>query len=60
MRTLVSTGILKEDDLTFLQVQTCLLGDEQVRTLDDVFEVRFALRINECRHIGDVDSLRST
>lgn len=40
-------------------METCLLGQEQVGALDDILEVGLALGIDESRHVGDVDRLRS-
>jgi hypothetical protein len=40
-------------------METCLLGEEQVGALNDILKVGLALGIDESRHVGDVDSLRS-
>jgi hypothetical protein len=40
-------------------VQSGLLSEEQIRTLDDVLEVRFAFCIRQTSNIGDIDSFRA-
>ena len=55
--TLVRAGILEEDDLALLESQTRLLCEEQVGALDDILEVRLALRVDERRDVGDVNGL---
>ena len=59
MHTLVGTRVLEKNNLALLEVQTGLLREEQVRTLDDVLEVRLALGIEETSNVRDVNSLRS-
>lgn len=58
--TLVGTRVLEENNLALLKEQSSLLSDEQIRALDDIFEMGFALRVNETSNIRDVHSLRST
>lgn len=41
-------------------MEASLLREEEIGTLDHVFEVGFAVGIEECVHVGDVDSLWST
>lgn len=55
--TLVGARVLKQHDLALLEVQTCLLGEEQVRTLDDILEVRLALGVDKCCDVRHVDRL---
>ena len=57
--TLVGTRILEEDDLSLFKEQPRLLREEEVCTLDNIFEVRFALGVHKSSHVGDVDGLRS-
>lgn len=58
--TLVGTGIFEQDDLALFEIQTGLLCEEEVGTLDDVAEVRFSFRVNKSSDVGDVDSLGTT
>lgn len=37
-----------------------MLGEEQVGTLDNVLEMRLALRVDELIDVGDVDRFRPT
>jgi hypothetical protein len=36
-----------------------LLGEEQVGSFDNVFEVRFSIRVDEIADIGDIDGFGS-
>jgi hypothetical protein len=54
---LISTGVLEQDNTTLLQEQTCLLGNEQVGTLDDVLEVGLSIVIDQARDVRDINSL---
>ena len=56
---LVRRGVLEEHDLALLEVETRLLGEEEVRALDDVLEVRLALGIEETSDVRDVNGFRS-
>jgi hypothetical protein len=58
--TLVGTRVLKEDNFALLEVEASLLREEEIGTLNHVFEVGLALLIEERIHVGDVDGLRST
>jgi hypothetical protein len=58
--TLVSTRILEQHDLPLLKEQPGLLREEQIRSLDNIPKVRLALRVNERRNVGDVDSFRAS
>lgn len=55
--TLVGARVLEQDHLALLEMETGLLGEEQVGSLHDVLEVGLALRINQGSHIGDIDGL---
>ena len=57
--TLVGARILEEDDFAFLEIETRLLSQEEVGALNDIFEVRFAIAVDESRHVGDVNSFGS-
>ena len=57
--TLVGTRVLEEDNLALLEVQTRLLSEEQVRSLNNVLEVRLALRIHKGSNIRDVNGFGS-
>ena len=52
---LVRARILKQHHPFLLHKQPCLLSEEQVRALDDVFEVGFPLRVDELVYVRDVD-----
>ena len=56
LHTLVSTRVLEENNFALLEMQASLLGEEKVGTLNDVFEMGLPLSIDQCRHVGDVDS----
>ena len=56
--TLVGTRVLEQHNLALLEVEASLLGEEQVRALDNVLEVGLALGVDQRRDVGDVDSLR--
>lgn len=58
--TLVGARIAEEDDALLLERETGGLGHEQVRALDEVFEVGDALRVPKLGHVGDVDRLGAT
>ena len=57
-RTFVSRTVLEQYHLTLLEVKACLLRQEQVRTLHDVLEVRFALAVDQGSHVRDVHCFR--
>ena len=57
--TFVGAGVFEDDDLPLLEMQTSLLREEEIGTLNNVLEMGFAVSINERRHIGDVDRFRS-
>ena len=57
--TLVGTRVLEEDNLALLEVQTRLLSEEQVRSLNNVLEVRLALGVHEGSNIRDVNGFGS-
>lgn len=57
--TLVGTRVLEQDNLALLKEQTRLLREEQVRSLDNILEVRLAVRVDESSDVRDVDSLRT-
>lgn len=54
---LVRRAVLEQDDTLLLEVETRLLGDEQVGALDDGLEVRLAVRVEEAGDVRDVDRL---
>lgn len=58
-RTLVGARILEEDDLALLEMETSLLGKEQVGALHNILEVGLSLPIDKSSNIRDVDGLRS-
>jgi hypothetical protein len=53
MTCLVCTGVLEEYDTLLLQNQSRLLGNEEICTLDNIFEVRLAVSVEKTRHIPD-------
>lgn len=57
--TLVGTGVFEQNDLAFLEMQTSLLGQEQISTLNNVFKVRFAIGVDKCSHVRNIDGFRS-
>ena len=57
--TLVGTRIGEENDALSLELNSCLLGDEQIGALDNVLEVRFAFCVRQRSNVGYVDSLRA-
>ena len=54
---LVCAGILEQDDLAFLQIESRLLCEEQVCTLDNVLKVGFSLCIAQRSNVGYIDGL---
>lgn len=59
-RTFVGARVLEDDNAAFLEEETRLLSQKEVRALYDILEVRFALVVDQRRHVGDVDRLRAT
>ena len=57
--TLVGTGVFEQNDLASLEMQTSLLGQEQIRTLNNVLKVRFAIGIDKRSHVRNIDGFRS-
>jgi hypothetical protein len=57
--TLVGTRVFEQNDLAFLEMQTSLLGQEQISTLNNVFKVRFAIGVDKRSHIRNIDGFRS-
>ena len=57
--TLIGTRVFEQNDLAFLEMQTSLLSQEQIGTLDNEFKVRFAIGVDKRSHVRDIDSLRS-
>jgi hypothetical protein len=45
--------------MTFCFLATCLLGQEWVGTFNNVFEVGFAIGLDETCHFGDLDGFAS-
>lgn len=58
--TLIGTRVLEKNHALLLKPQPRLLGEKQVGTLDNVLEVRLALRVDELVDIGNVDGFGST
>jgi len=52
---LVRRTILEKDDASLLEIQTSLLSEEEVGSLDDDLEVGLSLRVEESGDVGDVD-----
>ena len=57
--TLVGARVLEEDNLALLEVQTRLLSEEQVRSLNNVLEVRLSLGVDKGSNIRDVNGFGS-